>query len=164
MRIFGGFCFARLLRLRFAVGQLCILRGSNLNHPHTLQRSWSTALLVPAPPQRFPISNHCHISPILGIAQATSFAIGLKNPPWPLLALLLLERQKLKNFEQILKKCFFGQSGNILSVLDFLGLWVAEFCGNSAEAGAPRRLLSRKAHFLALKTQKRQIWAANLRR
>ena len=28
-----------------AAGQWCILRASNLNHPHTLQRCWSTALL-----------------------------------------------------------------------------------------------------------------------
>ena len=155
-----------------AAGQLCILRGSNLNHPHTLQRSWSTALLVPAPPQRFPISNHCHTSPIsFGNCAGNLVCHRSENPPWPLLAPLFLERQKLKNFGQILKKCFFWtQSGKIWSVLHFWGLWVAEFCGNSAafcsnsaEAGATRRFLSRKVHFLASKnSKKRQILAENL--
>ena len=44
-----------------AGGQLCILRGSDLKHPYTLQRSRSTALLVPSAARSgFP----CHISPI----------------------------------------------------------------------------------------------------
>ena len=65
-----------------AAGRLCILRTNNLNHPHTLlQRSWSTALLVAAPPQRFPSQTVATLHRfLLGIAQATSCAIRPQNP------------------------------------------------------------------------------------
>ena len=59
------------------------------------------------------ISNHCHNSPMhLKIAQATSFAIGPKNPPIATFGATCLERQKRTNFGQIgcsLEK--FGQFG-----------------------------------------------------
>ena len=54
------------------------------------------------------------------------------------------------------------QSGKIWSVLHFLGLWVAEFCGNSAEVGATRRFLSRKIHFLASKNSKKAEFGRQL--
>ena len=153
-----------------AAGQLCIFRGSNLNHPHTLQHSWSPALLVPAPPQQFPISNHCHISPIsFGNCAGNLVCHRSEKPPWPL---FFLERQKFRNFGQILKNCFcLTQSGKFRSVLHFWGVGCrilrqfcgAAFCGNSAEAGATRRFLCRKSPFFGLKkTQKRQILAEKL--
>ena len=86
-------------------------------------------IAVPAPPQGFPISNHCHVSPIspLGIAQATSFAIG-KKKPLATFGATFLERQKnpkfWANFENMLLLDTIKQ--NLVSFA-FFGLRVAEF-------------------------------------
>ena len=136
-----------------AAGQLCILCGSNLNHPYTLQRSWSTTLLVAAPPQRFPISNHCHTISF-GNCTGNLVCHRSEHPPWPLLAPLFLERQKFKKFGQILKKCFFwGQSGKIWSVLLFLGLWLPNSAAILRRPVPHSRFLSRKVHFLDKKNK-----------
>ena len=92
---------------------------------------------------------------LFGIAQATSCVISPKHPLGHFGA-TFWERRKFKTFGQSLKKGFcWTQSGKIWSVLHFWGLWVAEFCGNSAEASATRRLLSRKVHFWASKNSKK---------
>ena len=141
-----------------AAGQLCIFCGSNLIHPHTLQRSWSTALLVPAPPQPFPMSNHCHISPIcFGNCAGNLVCHRSEKPPWPLLA-PLFGTAKIQKFWADFEKYFFGQAGKIWSDLHFFGVWVAEFCGNSTEAGATRRFLSRKSIFWPRKSQNGRFW------
>ena len=115
-----------------AAGQLCILRRSNLNHLHILQRSWSTALLAPALPQRFPISNHCHTSPIsFGNCAGNLVCHRSEKPPWPLLAPLFLEQQKFKNFGQILKNASFGHA-KFGQFCIFWGPNSSEFRGNSA--------------------------------
>ena len=76
-----------------------------------LQRSWSAALLVPAPPQRFPISNHCHISPIsFGNCAGNLVYHRSEKNPLATFGATFLERQKLKNFGQILKNASFGHN------------------------------------------------------
>ena len=143
--MFCWFCFARLLRLsldrswaivhpsREAISTTRILCCA-LGQPHCWcqRRPSGFQSQTIATLHRFP----------LGITRATSFARSEK-PLWPLLAPLFLERQKFKNFGQILKKCpFWTQSGKIWSVLHFLGCGLpnsaailrhsAAFCGNSA--------------------------------
>ena len=145
-----------------AAGQLCILRGtisttrilcSALGQPHC----WCQHCWCQRRPNGFPSQAIAtfHRFP-LGIAQATSFAIGPKNP-LATFGATFLERQKLQkfwaNFEKIAS--FGHNQAKFGQFCIFFGLWVAEFCGNSAEAGATRRFLSRKVHFWPRKSKKK---------
>ena len=95
---------------QIAAGQLCI--RSNLNHPHTLQRSWSTSLLAPAPPQRLPISHRCHTSPILfGNCAGNLMCHRSSKPPWPLLAPLFWNGKNSKLSGKVFQGLFWTQTG-----------------------------------------------------
>ena len=151
-----------------AAGQLCILRESNLNHPTLcsalgrLRCYHCSACAAPVVSNLKPLPRLTD-SP-LGIAQVTSFAIGPKKKPWPLLA-PLLERQKFKNFRQILgKMLLWTESCKMWSVLHCLGLWVAELPSSAAilRQLCTRRFLSRKVHVWAQKIQNMRILAENL--
>ena len=130
--LFCWFCFAGFVLQGscildwIAAGQLCVLHESNLD------------IAMPAPPQRIPSSNHCHISLIFGGNCAGNLVCHWsEKPPWPLLAPLMAKAH------QILKRRFhLDRIWQNLAVFHVLGLWVAEF---GAEAGATRRFCFEKS-------------------
>ena len=135
MKMFCWCCFARLLRLRLDRGWAVARPSrSNLNLPHTC--SWSAAML-PDQRQRIPISNHCHASPMtFGNCTRELACHRPPNPHWPLLAPFVWNIHcvaKTHRLGHALRKTFhWTQPGKTWSILHVLGLWVAEFCGNSA--------------------------------
>ena len=159
-----------------AAGQLCILRGSNLNHPHTLQ-----ALLVnrivgaSAAPTVSHLKPLPHFTDFLWESRRQPRLPSVRKTPLATFGATFLERQKLKNFGQILKNASFGHNqAKFGQFCIFLGCGLpnsaailrhsAAFCCNSVEAGATHRFLSRKVHFLASKKSKNgRFWQKNLR-
>ena len=124
------FCKASCILAWIAAGQLFILRGSNLNHPHTLQSSWSTALLAPAPPPVFHLKPLPHFTDFLGNCAGNLVCHRSEKPPWPLLAPLFWNSKNSKILGQILKNnCILLDTirQNLVS-LAFFGAESAAFC------------------------------------
>ena len=156
-----------------AAGQLCILRGKQSQPP-----AYFAALLVnrivgaSAAPAVSNLKPLPHFTDSLWELRGQPRLPSVRKTALATFGATFLERQKFKNFGQILKKMPFLDTirQNLVSFA-FFGLWIAEFCGNSAafcgnsaEAGPTRRFWSRKVHFLASKKSKKgRFWQKNLR-
>ena len=157
-----------------AAGQLCILRGSNLNHPR-----YFAALLVNRIVVASAASALSHLKPL---PHFTDFPWELsKQPRLP----LVRNKKPLATFgatfsgtaktqKMFAKKKSFGQSGKIWSVCIFGGCWLpnsvailrhsATFCGNSVEVGATHgRFLSRFFFCINKLKKKNRFWQKTLR-
>ena len=152
----GSVLHASCILAWIAAGQLCILCGSNLrlslNHPQ-----YFAALLVnrivgasAAPPHRFPI--------LKPLSHFTNFLWELHRQP----RLPSVRKTPLGHFwrpffgtaktQQLWANCFekmflLDNQAKFGQFRIFLGLWVAEFCGNSAETGATRQFCLKNPFF-----------------
>ena len=119
-----------------ATGQVRPSRKQFQPPPHSaaLLVNCIIAIAVPAPPQRIPISIHCHISPGFWELHRQPRLPSVPKPPLAIFGVSFLGTAKLHrswpNFEEAVS--FGHTSGKIRSVSRVLGLWVAELRGNSA--------------------------------
>ena len=137
--MFCWFCFARLLRLSLD-------RSWAIVHPSRKQSqppAYFAALLVnrivgaSAAPTVSHLKPLPHFTDFLWELRRQPRLPSVRKTPLATFGATFLERQKFKNFGQILKKCFFWtQSGKIWSVLHFLGCGLPnsvailrQFCG-----------------------------------
>ena len=137
-----------------AAGQLCILRGSNLNHPRTLQRSWSTPLLGAraAPRAVSHLKPLPHFTDFLWELCRQPHLQSVRKTPFGHFWRHFLGTAKTQNIWADFENCFFPKRHKQAKFGQFC-IFGAVFCGSRA---------SRKIHFLALKKSKRQIVAGKL--
>ena len=169
MRHVFWFCFARFLHLRLDRSWAIVHPSRKQSQPPPYFAAFlvncMVTIAVPVLPRWFPISNHCQVSPISFGNCAGNLVCHWSKKPLATFGATSLERQNFQKIWQIVKSASFGQSGKIWSVLHFLGLWVVEFCGNSAAFcgnSAARRFCLAKSLFWPQKTQRMRIWAETL--
>ena len=144
-----------------AAGQLCVLRTSNLNHPHTLQRSWSPHCCHSSA-NAAPVLSH--LKPLPRFTDC--FWELRRQPRLPLVQNTLGHfwrhflgtAEFFQNFGQIVKnKFFWTRSGKIGRFCIFGG------CGLPSSAAILRHLgFVSKSPCLASKTLKNADLAENL--
>ena len=142
-KCFAGFCFARLLHLRLDRSWAIVHPSRRLSQPPAyfaaLLVNRIVATAVPAPPQRIPISDHCHISPIcVGNCAGNLVCHRSENPLCPLLAPLFWNSKNSQILDKFRRKGpFWTQSDKLWSVWHVLA--AAAFSGNSAAFGGNLR-------------------------
>ena len=158
--MFCWFCIARLLYLRLDHGWAIVHPSRKQSQPPpclaVLSVNRIAAIAVPSPPQWFPISNHCHVSPTSFGKCAGNLVCHRSEKPLGHFWRHFFETAKIQTFWANFEKMLFWTSKqNLVSFAFFGGCGLPNseaFCSNSAEAGATRRFLSRKVHVLASET------------